>query len=129
MTSEANHAASRRWLDRWLIGNHPVVVPVLLLAEVAGAVARQLGDPAGGRQAVTDLRRLPRLRLSPMDDRLGMEAARLAADLRLRGADAVYVAVARRFSLPLVTWDREQLERARDVVLAYTPETAPTGPP
>jgi predicted nucleic acid-binding protein len=48
--------------------------------------------------------------------RLGFDlrdrATALATSLRLRGADAVYVAVADRLSIPLVTWDPEQLTRA-----------------
>jgi predicted nucleic acid-binding protein len=44
--------------------------------------------------------------------------------MRLRGADAVYVALARRLGMPLVTWDAEQRERAKPVVRVVTPEEA-----
>jgi hypothetical protein len=44
------------------------------------------------------------------------EAAELAADYALRGADAVYVAVARRHNYTLVSLDREQRERAAAIV-------------
>lgn len=45
----------------------------------------------------------------------------LAIDLRLRGADAVYVAVADQLSLPLVSWDVEQRERAAARVEVIVP--------
>ena len=48
-------------------------------------------------------------------------AAEVAADLRLRGADAVYVAAARLLRVPLVTWDREQQQRAGAVVVVQMP--------
>ncbi len=51
-------------------------------------------------------------------------AAKVAANLRLRGADAFYVAAASRLDIPLVTWDQEQMERARGLVNVITPEEA-----
>jgi predicted nucleic acid-binding protein len=45
----------------------------------------------------------------------------LAADLRLRGADAAFVAVAMLQDLPLITFDNEQRERARYMVVAQAP--------
>lgn len=45
-------------------------------------------------------------------------------DRALRGADAVYVAVARRAGCTLVTLDREQRERAAPVVRTLTPAEA-----
>ena len=45
----------------------------------------------------------------------------LDAVLRLRGADATYVAVAQRLDLPLITWDREQLERASRLITVRSP--------
>ena len=47
-----------------------------------------------------------------MDHSLLLEAAQLAAELGLRGADSTYVAVAARLDLPLVTLDVDQRERA-----------------
>jgi predicted nucleic acid-binding protein len=53
---------------------------------------------------------------------LGAEAAQLGAEARLRGADAVYAAVARRFGTILVTRDRQQLERLGPLLSVVTPE-------
>ena len=39
----------------------------------------------------------------------------------VRGADAVYLAVAQRLQLPLVSWDGELLERAAALVTTYRP--------
>ena len=55
-----------------------------------------------------------------------MQAAQVAVDLHLRGADAVYVATAQRLSVPLVTWDREQLDRSSVVIEAYEPGAEPS---
>ena len=37
------------------------------------------------------------------------------------GSCSVYVALARRLGVPLVTWDREQRERGREAIVAWTP--------
>jgi predicted nucleic acid-binding protein len=64
---------------------------------------------------------LPGLRLLPIDHLLAQAAAALAGRLRLRGADAVYVATAASLRLPLITWDVEQRDRAAAVVDVRTP--------
>ena len=62
---------------------------------------------------------LPRLRLIEIDQPIILEAARLAADLGLRGADSIYVAVAVRLNLPLVTLDEDQSTRAAPVISVH----------
>ena len=93
------------------------ISPTLLLPEVGGAISRRTGDPVLGRQATHQLENLPGLRLVEMDNELIHDAAILAADLGLRGADSVYVAVASQLRLPLITLDVDQRERAQKKVL------------
>jgi predicted nucleic acid-binding protein len=119
---DVHHLISRRWLERYVAAGGLLVAPVLLLAEVAGAISRRIGEPKLARQAVKNLLHVPGLRLIPVDQRLGREAAQLAADLRLRGTDAMYVAMARHLNIPLVTWDQEQQERAGELIVVRTPE-------
>ena len=119
---DVHHSASRRYLEERATAGDLLVAPVLLLAEVAGAIARRTGAPEPGRRALEGLLRFPGLRLVTVDRHLGQEMARLAANLQLRGADAAYVAVAIRLGLPLVTWDREQALRAASRIPVLTPE-------
>jgi predicted nucleic acid-binding protein len=118
---DAYHEASRHWLARHAARGGLVVAPVLLLPEVAGALARRTGDRRLARRAVDAILRLPGLRLLAVDEALGQMAATLAGRHRLRGADAVYVAAAATLGLPLVTWDAEQGERAGRVVAVIRP--------
>lgn len=123
---DVNHPATLGWLQVRERGGESMVAPVLLLTEVAGAVTRRTGLPQLGERAIADILGERSMFLVPLDRPLAEEAARLAAALRLRGADAVYVAVARRLGAPLVTWDRQQRERAAIVVEARAP--APPAP-
>ncbi len=113
---DVHHDASRRWLRRYIDGGGVVIAPALLLPEVAGAVARRTGVPRLARRAVDAVLRLPGLRLISVDDALARAGARIAARLRVRGGDALYVAAAAELRLPLVTWDVEQRERAAGLV-------------
>ncbi len=73
-------------------------------------------------RALKFIESIPGLRLVPVDHRLGRASADLAVRLKLRGADAVYVAVASHLKIPLVTLDAEQRERAKDLIEVRTPD-------
>lgn len=103
----ADSEALLRWLEARRI---PVFSPEFAVLETACAVARRRRDARAGRTAAGLLRRNPRLRLVetlrllPVAEDVGCEAL-------LRGADALYAATARLTGTPLVTWDRELIER------------------
>ncbi len=117
------HQQSRHWLNAHTAAGGRLVAPLLLPAEVSGAVSRRTGDPTLARRAVASLLRVSSLRLVPLDPQLGRAAADLAADLGLRGADAVYVATAHALHLPLLTWDEDQRDRAGRVIAVFSPDT------
>jgi predicted nucleic acid-binding protein len=109
---DAFHAAVRAWMEARLLEGTEFIAPALLLAETAGAISRRTGEALLATQAVEHLQHLPGLRLVEMDSALMKEAASLAAELGLRGADSVYVAVASRLGIPLATLDADQRTRA-----------------
>jgi len=118
---EVHHPISQHWLAAHLAAGGQVIAPTLLPVEVAAAITRRSGDPLLGEQGMDAVLRLPVHSLVTLDVQLSMRAARFAIDLRLRGADAVYVAVAHSLQIPLITWDREQLARAAGRIALRTP--------
>ena len=90
--------------------------PAFLLVEVAGAISRRAGDPALAKQAISLVQQIPGVRLVSLNRDLMQTAASLAADLGLRGADALYVAVAAYLRAPLATLDHEQKQRATSLI-------------
>ncbi len=121
---EVDHEDSRRLLERMQDDAKPIVVPTLLLPEVAAAIGRGQENPHLARQFARALKRLPHLFWVPLDSVLADQAADLAAQQRLRGSDAVYAAVSVRFGSTLVTLDRQQRERVSGVVATRTPMEA-----
>jgi predicted nucleic acid-binding protein len=106
------HTSVRLWMNIQLLAGGELLSPSLLLAEVSGAIARRTGDAKLAHLAMERLESLPGLRLVEMDHVLLCAAANLAAELGLRGADSIYVAVASRLDLPLATLDVDQRRRA-----------------
>lgn len=101
----------KEWMAARLSEEDRFLAPSLLLAEVGGAISRRT-TPALGLQVIEQIQDLPGLQLVEMEDSLLREAAQLAAELGLRGADSTYVAVAARLEIPLITLDADQRERA-----------------
>jgi predicted nucleic acid-binding protein len=101
----------KEWMSARIDEEDQFLSPSLLLAELGGAISSRT-TPALGRKAIQQVQNLPGLQLVEMDHSLLLEAAQLAADFGLRGADSTYVAVAARLDLPLVTLDIDQKERA-----------------
>lgn len=98
-----------------------IIVPALLLSEIAAAIARKQNNTGHALHLVEEVCNLPNLTLIAVDESLARLAAEIAATHRLRGSDAVYAAVALRFGTNLVTLDREQHERLKNVVPVGSP--------
>jgi predicted nucleic acid-binding protein len=102
----------------------PLFCPTLLLTEVAAAIARALGNIDRAISLAGALRRWSGQTLVPLDETLSDRSVHLAATMRLRGADAVYAAVAQQYGTTLVTLDRQQLERLPPALKVLRPSEA-----
>jgi predicted nucleic acid-binding protein len=123
---EAGHAESRRFLEYLQAKAIPIIAPTLLLPEVTAAISRGSGNSSLAREFTSSLESLPHLMLIPLDTILARQAVDVAAEYRLRGSDAVYIAVAMRFGSALATLDREQHDRAAGALAIYYPAEALT---
>lgn len=101
----------KKWMSECLEADDQFLAPSLLLAEVGGAISRRTTS-ALGMDAVEQLQDLSSLQLIEMEHSLIQEAAQLAVELGLRGADSIYVAVAARLGVPLATFDADQREKS-----------------
>ena len=118
---DVNHAASVQWFERQIAQGTPLAAPSLVLVEVAAAITRRTGDRTAVDIAVARLRRIPELVLVELTIDRATRAAAAATVLVLRGADAVYAALAIELGVPLVTWDRQQRERSAPLISVSSP--------
>ena len=110
------HERCIAWFESSLHMAEPLSAPDLLLAEVAAAIRRLTGSSKLARQAVSGIQDTERIELFPLTSKRSEAAAEVAAMTGVRGADAVYLALARELDEPLITLDRQQLERGRGLV-------------
>jgi predicted nucleic acid-binding protein len=95
-------------------------VPNLVLAEVTGAIGRTRNDPVRAEAFAMTLGRLPKVTGLALDVALGDQARALAAQYGLRGAGAVYAAVAQQAGCTLISLDHEHLTRLGSTVMVST---------
>lgn len=121
LPEDMHHHQAAALLRQLVQERRTVVLPTLALAEVCGAIARRT-DSQEVAQAISNfMQAQPWIGWAPLDFALGKAAADLAVHCRLRGADAVYVALAAGRQPPLITLDGEMLERAPAQVWRMTP--------
>ena len=121
LPADSNHGAARGWVARHVQSGGTLLAPTMLAIETAAGVARATNNTGVGQRAAEDLYLLPYVRLIALDAPLVEQTIRVAAGQRLRGADAIFVALAQREGVPLVTFDREQLSRAAALVPVIRP--------
>jgi predicted nucleic acid-binding protein len=122
--SEAGQLISRAFIDAVFDGNTLIVEPSLLPVEIAGVISRTRGDQKMGAELAAALLGLPGIQWVSLDKSLAKVALDLAAQHKLRGADAVYAAVAKTYQCQLVSLDQEHLSRLTSVVATLTPAQA-----
>lgn len=122
---DTEHATCNALLEKIESSGVQIIVPLIVQAEVASAVARRFLDPIRGRLYLDSvLLDFKKIRFIPIDPPLARDAALIAADYGLRGMDAIYAAVARRHACTLVTLDDELHRRAAVIVTTRTPAEA-----
>jgi len=117
---DPNHARAASHLAPLLQGMDSIVAPSIFDVEVVASLVRA-GYAAADARRAADLF-LARARVVTLGPRAARAASGVAARTRLRTGDAIYVWVAEREGLPLVTFDGEILTRAHLAgVSALTP--------
>jgi predicted nucleic acid-binding protein len=119
--SEKAHQASKAFLREVHEAGVPIIIPTIIIPEIAAAIGRGQGKPDLGYSFAIEVSQFPNVTLINLDESLAETAAGIAANHRLRGSDAVYAAVATRFATELVTLDTEQLQRVKKTVKVRKP--------
>ncbi len=123
-TTEEQHETCWSWIEASRGRGEYLKAPAILAPEVGAAVSRGMRDPELAKEVVDQLFHSGVVELVPVTGRLAERAARIAVEQRIRGADALYVALAAQIFEPLVTLDRQQLERSPKLVVALRPGDA-----
>lgn len=116
-----SHRDSDLFLSRVRRDNLLVRCPALLLPEVASGIIRPTGNIVVTQLTVLGVENFPQMHWVELTQTRAEAAVQIALTCRLRGADAVYVAVAQEYGTTLVTWDAKVLARGTQAVSVMTP--------
>jgi len=106
------HQPSRGLLRKVVTDGIAVIQPSFGRTEVACALARRLRDGAQGQQLTHSLMNRMVTSEIAMDVAFLTATENIGTSLFLRGADALYAAIAQQSQGPLISWDNEHLQRA-----------------
>lgn len=116
------HAQAVRWMDTMTESEVALQAPTILLAEAAGAIGRRLGDSSYAIRVVDSLLAGDVITFVPLTRPLAELSARIAATERIRGCDAIYLALAGETNDVLYSFDDEQIERGASVAQVVRPD-------
>ena len=120
--ADAFHKKSLQFFQKLEKRGDSFFAPRYMLLEVGCAIARRCRDQKAGLSAVRAIGEISCLRLKMANEELMTLALQLGSKNFLRGADALYVAVAYAEKTPLVTWDDELRSRAKSIIKVQTPD-------
>ncbi len=119
--NERFYIDSKNFINKIMENKIKVVVPEIIIPEVASAIARGTGNANYAIKFVLEFRKIPNINIVPVESNLSNLAADIAARHKLRGADSIYVATSIAFNARLITLDKHQKEKASKILYALTP--------
>jgi len=123
MPLEVDHEVSKLWIESFTKAGGQLIAPVFWQIDVAAAISRRTGRSAVTERALKVLNRTDAMHFIPLNSALVRAAIDVATKLQLRAGDSIYVALARQLNIPLVSWDKEQLQRTANAITTYTPSS------
>ena len=119
--SEIHHTSSVEFFNKLAQAQMKSFCPGIVITEVVASIARITGDSTMIAFAQNHVESVPGINMIGLSNLRCRDAATIAANCRLRGADALYVCIAKEFGTTLITWDQEMLTRASNAVTTMTP--------
>ncbi len=121
---EERRPVARAIMRRVFDGDLHVVTSVIVPVEVCGAIARRT-SVAVSRKAMNQLQKWRDMKLieySELTEERSRQSAELAANLRVRGMDAIVIQTAKERNSLLITFDDEMAKKAKAVSRVAKPE-------
>jgi len=114
---EKFHKKAKQFFQKLLAEKETILLPEIAFPEIASAVARGTGNSKYATEFCREIRNLPNFIFIPIDQVISEISVEIASNYFLRGADAIYVAVAYKYNGTLVTLDKKQKEGASKIVM------------
>ena len=113
---EKSYPEALRLFQQIKDGKHIAIEPYSVLVEVVAAIRRRTNSNLLANRVKNDFLNIGSLVFVDIDSTIAENAADLAADIGVRGMDAIVIQVAREYNAPMVSMDMEMVEKAKQVV-------------
>ncbi len=118
---DTHHEVCKSWLDQLIHSKKQFSAPSIILAEVAAPIGRMYNQPQLAETLVQKLMLASYANLIPVTIPLARRAAIIGTNYKIRGCDAIYVALAEMLDEELITLDKQQGERAKTLIQVNHP--------
>jgi predicted nucleic acid-binding protein len=113
---EVHYEAAKNLLEKVKDGNHIAIEPYIVLIEVVAAIKRRTGSTELAKRVKNDLLAIDTINFTDLESTRANDASEIALNLGVRGMDAIVIQTAKEFNIPLITLDKEIIEKAKSFV-------------
>jgi predicted nucleic acid-binding protein len=100
----------------------PVFLPEFVIPEIGCVISRRIKKSKLGIEFAKSLRGFVNFKFIPVDRYIADLSLEIGSFLNLKGADAIFVAVAYNFNSTLISLDKEHLEKAKRLIKVIHPK-------
>ena len=115
---EKKYIVCRNLLEKVKNGEYIAIEPYIVLVEVVAAIKRRTGSSHLAERVKQDLCDINSIVFLDISSTRAHQAADIAQETGVRGMDAIVIQIAKEFNSPLVSLDREMLERSKSIIVA-----------
>ena len=110
---EVHYEAAKNLLEKVKDGNHIAIEPYIVLIEVVAAIKRRTGSTELAKRVKNDFLAIDTINFTDLESTRASDASEIAMNLGVRGMDAIVIQTAKEFNVPLITLDKEMIEKAK----------------
>lgn len=113
---EVHYEDAKNLLEQVKDGNHIAIEPYIVLIEVVAAIKRRTGSTKLAKRVKNDFLAIDTINFTDLESTRANDASEIALNLGVRGMDAIVIQTAKEFNIPLITLDKEMIEKAKSFV-------------
>ncbi|MCL7475551.1 MAG: type II toxin-antitoxin system VapC family toxin [ANME-2 cluster archaeon] len=113
---EVHHEVARNLLESIKDGEHIAIEPYIVLIEIVAAIKRRTGSTELANRVKNDFLAIDTINFMDLESTRASDASEIAMNLGVRGMDAIVIQIAKEFNVPLITLDKEMIEKAKSFI-------------
>jgi predicted nucleic acid-binding protein len=119
--TEKFHEKARRIYEKILLKEIEPVSSAFMLPEICGSISRKIGKDEAKevRAEIESLVKKSILKLEKITMERINSASSLAIDLQIKGADSLFVSLAKELGIPFLTFDEEVKKKVKNRVKLF----------